>query len=111
GLDMLDERKKELYERIKVYFGSKKKPTLQSLAMNLLSEDTDGKDFSERSLYVYLEAVKKYRKRREKAAGFDVLIFTFQTVAAFNNEKTIREALEEWNKTMAELAISYQKML
>jgi hypothetical protein len=48
GLNMLNDRQKELYQRIKVYFGHRKRPTLQSLAMNLLSEQTDGKDFSER---------------------------------------------------------------
>jgi len=112
GLEMLNERQKELYQRIKVYFGNKKKPTLQSLAMNLLSEDTGGKDFSERSLYIYLEAVNKYQKRRKKASGFDILLYTtFHPVTAFNNERTIREALEGWDKTMAGLAISFRSML
>lgn len=111
GLNMLNEQQKELYHRIKVYFGYKKKPTLQSLAMNLLSEETNGKDFSERSLYIYLEAVNKYQERRKKASGFDVLYFTFHSVTAFNNEETIREALERWDKAMAELVVGFQKML
>jgi hypothetical protein len=100
GMNMLNERQKELYERIKVYFGNNKKPTLQSLAMNILSEDTDGKDFSERSLYIYLDAVKKYQVRRKKAAGFDVLYFTFSSVTSFNTGKTIRESIESWDETM-----------
>jgi hypothetical protein len=101
GLDMLSERQKELYGKLGVYFGSKKKPTLQSLAINLLNGETDGKDFSERSLYIYLEAVEEYRKRRKRAAGFDVLHFTFHSVTAFNNERTIREALESMEKAVA----------
>ena len=39
GLRMLNDRQKELYQRIKVYFGKRKRPTLQSLAMSLLSEN------------------------------------------------------------------------
>ena len=112
GLNMLNEKQKELYQKIKVYFGNKKKPTLQSLAMNLLSEETDGKDFSERSLYIYLEAVNKYQKKRKKASGFDVLYFTFHSVTAFNNnERTIRESLERIDKTMADIAIGFRSML
>ncbi len=112
GLGMLNENQKELYQRIKVYFGNKKKPTLQSLAMNLLSEETDGKDFSERSLYIYLEAINEHQKRRKKASGFDILSYvTFRSVATFHNEKTIRESLEDWDKTMATMTASIYKML
>lgn len=111
GIDILNEQQRELYQKIKVYFGHKKKPTLQSLAMNLLSEETDGKDFSERSLYIYLEAVKKYQRRRKKAAGFDFLYFNFHSVTSINNEGTIREALERWDKTMAKITIGFQRML
>lgn len=100
GLDILNEQQRELYQKIKVYFGHKKKPTLQSLAMNILSEETDGKDFSERSLYFYLDAVDKYQERRKLAAGFDVLYLTFISVREFNNAGTIREALESWDNTM-----------
>jgi len=106
GLNMLNDRQKELYQRIQVYFGNKKRPTLQSLAMNLLSEETDGKDFSERSLYNYLEAIEKYRNKRKKAAGFDVLHFTFYPVTSFGNEKTIRESLESWDQSLDQFRLS-----
>lgn len=105
GLEMLNEKQIELYQRIKVYFGNKKKPTLQSLAMNLLSEETDGKDFSERSLYIYREAINEYRKRRKKSSGFDLNYLTFQSIAAFNDEEeTVRESIEGMDKSSARLA-------
>ncbi len=113
GLEMLDENQKELYQKIKVYFGNKKKPTLQSLAMNLLSEETDGKEFSERSLYIYLEAINKYQKRRKKASGFDIFLYTtFHSVTAFNNNDiTIRESLERMDNTFANVALGFRDML
>jgi len=105
GMNMLNDRQKELSQRIRVYFGSRKKPTLQSLAMNLLSEETDGKDFSDRSLYVYLDAITKYQKKRKKAAGFDVLYFTFHAVTSFGSGKSICESLESWNQTIGQLRV------
>jgi hypothetical protein len=112
GLDILSERQKELYQKIKVYFGNKKKPTLQSLAMNLLSEETDGKDYSERSLYSYLDAVDQYQKKRKKASGFDFLYFTFHSVTSFNKEeKTVRESLESMSKTIIDVGDNLRKML
>ena len=110
GLNMLNEHQKELYQRIKVYFGYKKKPTLQSLAMNLLSEEADGKDFSERSLYIYLDAVEKHQQRRKLAAGFDVLFYTFYSIREFNSGGTIRQSIENWDNTMRATATSIYGM-
>lgn len=112
GLNMLDENQKELYEKIEVYFGGKKKPTLQSLAMNLLSQETDGKDYSERSLYIYLDAVNTYQKKRKEASGFAIFLYTtFDSVAKFNiDNETIRESLKRMDNTF-HTTISFKDML
>jgi hypothetical protein len=77
--------------------------------MNLLSENTDGKDFSERSLYLYLDAINAYRKKREKAAGFDVLHFTFHSVTSFGSGRTIRESLESWDRSLAQMTVGLSR--
>jgi hypothetical protein len=111
GLNMLNEEQKELYERLGVYFGKKKKPTLQSLAMNLLNEQTGGKEFSERSLYIYLDAIEEHLERQRKASGFNFFTYTIRSVTTFNNEETIRESLEAMDRVVTDSIKNFSKAI
>jgi hypothetical protein len=98
----LDDEERKLLKRLKPYFGSKKKPTLQSLAMNLLNEEGNGKGFSGRTLYHYLDAVRQYRQKKGRAA----FSFTFLAVESFGmkESKTVRQSIYDMEQTIIETA-------
>lgn len=103
AFDVLSPDEKELYHRLKPYFGKNKKPTLQSLAKNLLDEEGI-KGFSERNLYYSLEAVKDYhRNQKQQRRGISVFSYTvFSPVERFGvRERTLQESIDEMKKTMA----------
>lgn len=101
GEAVLNEEERELLKRLKPYFEPRKRPTLQSLAINLLNEECNGKGFSGRALYNYLEAIREYRANKRKAttASFSL---TFYDVESFgkNQTKTVRETLHAMNHTL-----------
>lgn len=95
GEDFLSVDEKNLLERLKPYFGGKKKPTLQSLAMNLLNVEENGKGFSERASYNYLIAVREYRKKKTNFS------LTFYAVESYGSREiiTVRQALADAGRT------------
>jgi hypothetical protein len=68
GLELLKSEEKELYERMKPYFGGRKRPTLKSLALDLLAED--GEVFVDRSASNHLNAVREFRDKHKDKLGF-----------------------------------------
>ncbi|HEX7312317.1 MAG TPA: hypothetical protein VF297_00100 [Pyrinomonadaceae bacterium] len=69
GLALLTPEEKDLYERAKRYFGGRKKPTLKSLALDLLSEE--GEVFVDRSASNHLAAVREFREKHKDKLGVD----------------------------------------
>lgn len=70
GLELLKSEEKDLYERAKPYFGGRKRPTLKTLALDLLAEV--GKDFTDRSASNHLAAAREFRDGEvtfDEAAG------------------------------------------
>lgn len=67
GLALLTPEEKDLYERAKRYFGGRKKPTLRSLALDLLSEE--GEVFVDRSASNHLAAVREFREKHKEKLG------------------------------------------
>lgn len=102
GEAVLSEEERKLYRRLKPYFGSRKKPTLQSLALNLLNEEGNGKGFSERALYTYRDAVREHRRKKEitTATRFSL---RFYAVESFGLEKsqTVRQSLDDMRQSAA----------
>jgi hypothetical protein len=101
GEAVLNEQERKLLRRLKPYFGSRKKPTLQSLAINLLNEEGNGKGFSGRALYNYLEAVREYRTKKQQATATS-FSFTFYAVESFGKSqtKTVKESLHDMNQAL-----------
>jgi hypothetical protein len=90
GMDLLTEQERVLYHRLKPYFGGRKKPTLKSLALNLLGEENGF--YSERNAYNYLTAVKKFRRMHKDELGFSW--YFIGSLDCYNsNPKTVREYL------------------
>lgn len=67
GLALLTPEEKDLYERAKRYFGGRKRPTLKSLALDLLSEE--GEVFVDRSASNHLAAVREFREKHKEKLG------------------------------------------
>jgi hypothetical protein len=68
GLELLKSEEKDLYERAKRYFGGKKRPTLKSLALDLLGEDD--KVCVDRSVSNHIAAVREFREKHKDELGF-----------------------------------------
>lgn len=89
GLDLLKQEEKTLYEKSKKYFGGRKRPTLKSLAANLLSEEGT-EVFSDRSVSNYLTAVRDFRRQYKNDIG--ITWFFIASIDSYNrNAKTGRE--------------------
>jgi hypothetical protein len=92
GLELLKSEEKDLYERAKRYFGGRKRPTLKSLAINLLGEE--GVEFSDRSASNHLAAVRDFRNKHKDKLGFSW--YFFGGVDSYNkNPKSAREFYAE----------------
>lgn len=67
ALELLKPEEKDLYERVKPYFGGRKRPTLKSLALGLLAEE--GEVITDRGASNQLAAVRDFRDtHRDKLA-------------------------------------------
>jgi hypothetical protein len=94
GLTLLNNEERKLLKRLKPYFGQKKRPTLQSLAMSLLNEEGNGKGFSERTLYHYRDAVREHGKKNQTttATSFSLTLYSVDSFG-IKERKTVRELL------------------
>jgi hypothetical protein len=68
ALELLKPEEKDLYERVKLYFGGRKRPTLKSLALGLLAEE--GEVFTDRGASNQLAAARDFRDRHKDKLGF-----------------------------------------
>lgn len=68
SLALLKPEEKDLYERAKRYFGGRKRPTLKSLALDLLGEDD--KVCVDRSVSNHLAAVREFREKHRDELGW-----------------------------------------
>lgn len=92
GLALITPEEKDLYERAKRYFGGRKKPTLKSLALDLLSEE--GEVFTDRSASNHLAAVREFREKHKEKLG--VGWYFAGGVDSYNkNPKSVREFYAE----------------
>lgn len=92
GLELLRSEEKDLYERAKPYFGGRKRPTLKTLALDLLAEE--GEDFTDRSVSNHLAAAREFRDKHK-----DKLAFRWAFVGGVDsynrNPKSARESYYE----------------
>jgi hypothetical protein len=92
GLELLTSEEKNLYERIKRYFGGRKRPTLKSLTLSLLGEE--GEVFSDRSASNHLTAVREFCDKHKDKLG--LRWFFIGGVDSYNrNAKSARESCSE----------------
>jgi hypothetical protein len=68
GLELLKPDERNLYRRLKPYFGGRKRPTLKSLAISLLGEGNE--IFSDRSATNYLAAVRDFKIKHKADLEF-----------------------------------------
>lgn len=68
ALELLKSEEKDLYERVKPYFGGRKRPTLKSLALGLLAEEGDV--LTDRGASNQLAAAREFRDRHKDKLGF-----------------------------------------
>ena len=82
ALDYLSPDQRDLYYKAKPFFVGKKRPTLKSLAANLLKED-ECDEYSDRSVTRYVEALRDF-----KFANDDIRrVLVIQTVKMFGIDK------------------------
>lgn len=90
GLDLLSKEEKILYRRVKKYFGKRKKPTLQRIALDILGEEDEL--FSERNSFNYLAAARDFHLKYKQESGSS--LYYIESVDSFNlNAKTGQEML------------------
>jgi hypothetical protein len=102
GLALLSDEEKALYERLKPYFGGKKKPTLKSLAVNLLGEEHEF--FSERNATNYLAAVREFKSKHKDDLGYRW--YVMESVELYNlHAKTGREVASKVARSIRDIRI------
>jgi hypothetical protein len=97
GLDLLKPEERDIYHKVKKYFGGRKRPTLKSLAIGLLGEVEEV--YSERNAANYLAAVKDFQNRHRKQLG--VSWYFIWTVDSFGSDR----------ETGHELAVRLNKLV
>lgn len=98
GLALLNPEERDLYKRAKRYFGGRKKTTLKSLALDLLSEE--GEVFVDRSASNHLAAVREFREKHKEKLG--VGWYFAGGVDSYNkNPKSVREFYAECAASVA----------
>lgn len=105
GEALLEDDEKELLQKIKPYFGRRKKPTLQSLAINLLNTEANCQGFSERALYNYLRVAREYRRKNQKGPS-NAISMTIGGVEFFgkSSRRTVRETYNDMARAIVGMA-------
>ena len=93
AFDSLSSEQKHLYYRAKLFFGGRKRPTLQSLAANLLKDEND-KWYGEKSVSRYIQELRDFR-----FPDRDIIrSFLITTVDVFGVDKrSMRQRRSEWS--------------
>lgn len=92
AFDFLSPDQKNLYYRAKPFFGGQKRPTLQSLAANLLKDESD-KWYGERSVSRYIQELRDFRFAEQDI----IRLFLIRTVDTFGVDKrSMRQRHSEW---------------
>jgi hypothetical protein len=100
GLALLSPGEQELYQRIKPFFGGRKRPTLKSVA-SALTGGSEAK-FTDKTILTHLAAVKEFGREHRDDLGYSW--YFIAGVDSFGSDKTTgRELLLDVRLRMREL--------